>query len=493
MRTHRRGTAAALVVALTAMLGVVACGSGAQGTAHAAAPPPAALAPPPPPSTASREVGPLPSLAPLVESVKAAVVNVDVTAGIRNARLGTDAEPLERFFGFGSPERRPPVRGKGTGFIIDPQGRVLTNNHVVQDAVSIKVKLDDGRSYDARVLGRDPLTDLALLQLEKVNGKLPVVKLGDSDAMKVGDYVVAIGNPFGLASSVSAGIISGKERDDFGIVPGPYADFIQTDAAINPGNSGGPLFNLRGEVIGINTAIIGGGSGIGFAVPSNVARNLLPQLEQGEVKRGWLGVQITDLKPDVAQAMNVPVKSGAVVMDVTRGTPAERAGLRSDDVVVSIDGAPVNGSKDLTRIIGSRAPGSTSNLTVYRGSQKREFKVTLGERPDLEGVRERGRGSQAPVEEKSEKLGLSVTDVDARAGAGRGGPSQGAVITEVVPGSRAEEANLEPGMVIVEAGGEPVRSARDFQRILAKAPSGKSLLLRLQVGEARLLRALPVP
>jgi serine protease Do len=477
-------------LALAAMLGVFACNSGAQGTALAAAPAVPALAPPPVAAPSAREVGSLPSLAPLVESVKAAVVNVDVQA-MRNARLGTDADPLERFFGFGAPERRAPARqGTGSGFIIDPGGRVLTNNHVVEQAASIRVRLDDGRAFEARVLGRDPLTDLALLQLEKVNGKLPVVKLGDSDAMRVGDYVVAIGNPFGLASSVSAGILSARAREISG---GPYDDFLQTDAAINPGNSGGPLFNLRGEVIGINTAIIGGGAGIGFAVPSNIARQLLPQLEQGEVKRGWLGVQITDLKADVAEVMKVPVKSGAVVMDVTRGTPAERAGLRADDVVASIDGKPVTGSKDLTRIIGSRTPGSTSTLTVYHGAQKREVKVTLGERPDLEGVRARGRGSQAPVEQKSEKLGLTVTDVEAAAGTSRGGPTQGALIVEVAPGSRAEEANLQPGMVIIEAGGEPVRSARDFQRILAKTAPGKSLLLRLQVGDNKLLRALPIP
>jgi serine protease Do len=364
---------------------------------------------------------------------------------------------------------------------------VLTNNHVVEDAVAIRVRLDDGRMFDARVLGRDPLTDLALIQLEKVQGKLPWVRLGDSDAMRVGDYVVAIGNPFGLASSVSAGILSARARD---IHSGPYDDFLQTDAAINPGNSGGPLFNLRGEVIGINTAIIGGGTGIGFAVPSNMARDLLPQLEKGEVRRGWLGVQIQDLKPDIAEALKAPVKSGAVVMDVNKGTPADKAGIQIDDVIAAIDGKPVSNSKDLTRMIGSHAPGTSSELTVYRGGQKRDVKVTLGERPDLEGVRGRGAAPQRS-EERSEKLGLTVRDAEPQMG--RGGGGQGALIVDVTPGSRADDANLAAGMVIIEAGGEPVRNARDFQRIVSKAPSGKSLLLRIQAGEARFLRALPIP
>ncbi|HYX91576.1 MAG TPA: Do family serine endopeptidase [Myxococcaceae bacterium] len=496
MKTHGRGTAAAVSLVLAALIGLFSCNtqSYASGRAQdeqeqriAAAndPAPAQSAPAAAPQ-GGRELAPMPSLAPLVESVKAAVVNVDVQAAVRGAALGTDTDPLERFFGV--PGRRPqPRQGTGSGFIIDPQGRVLTNNHVVEDAVAIRVRLDDGRMFDARVLGRDPLTDLALLQLEKVQGKLPWVRLGDSDAMRVGDYVVAIGNPFGLASSVSAGILSARARD---IHSGPYDDFLQTDAAINPGNSGGPLFNLRGEVIGINTAIIGGGTGIGFAVPSNMARDLLPQLEKGEVRRGWLGVQIQDLKPDIAEALKAPVKSGAVVMDVNKGTPADKAGIQIDDVIAAIDGKPVSTSKDLTRLIGSHAPGTTSELTVYRGGQKRDVKVTLGERPDLEGVRGRGAAPQRS-EERSEKLGLTVRDAEPQMG--RGGGGQGALIVDVTPGSRADDANLAAGMVIIEAAGEPVRNARDFQRIVSKAPSGKSLLLRIQAGEARFLRALPIP
>src|SRR6266851_4923163 len=237
--------------------------------------------------------------------------------------------------------------GAGSGFIIHPNGTLLTNNHVVEGADAIRVHLEDGRAFDAEVLGRDPLTDIAVVKLKGKLEKLPVATLGDSDAIKVGDWVVAIGNPFGLASSVSAGIISARARQ---IGAGPFDDFLQTDAAINPGNSGGPLFNMKGEVIGINTAIVGGGSGIGFAVPSNMAKLLLPQLEKGQkIRRGWLGVTVQDLTPELAKSLNVPVSRGAVVSDVNPDTPAAKAGLKPEDVVVAVDGNPVDSNRALTR------------------------------------------------------------------------------------------------------------------------------------------------
>ncbi|HLM44919.1 MAG TPA: trypsin-like peptidase domain-containing protein, partial [Myxococcaceae bacterium] len=274
---------------------------------------------------ATREAQALPSLAPLVESVKGAVVNVDVQAKASMSE-GGENPLMDRFFGGGGGggprgQRREPVRqGAGSGFIIDSKGLVLTNNHVVEGAVSIRVRMDDGRSFDAEIVGRDPLTDVALIRLKgKVDG-LPTVKLGDSDGMRVGDWVVAIGNPFGLASSVSSGILSARARD---IHSGPYDDFLQTDAAINPGNSGGPLFNLKGEVVGINTAIVGGGTGIGFAVPSNLVKALVPQLEKdGAVTRAWLGIGIQDLTQDLAKALALPVSEGAIVSQVNNNSPA---------------------------------------------------------------------------------------------------------------------------------------------------------------------------
>src|SRR5262249_53642510 len=275
-------------------------------------------------------------------------------------------------------------QGAGSGFIIHPNGTVLTNNHVVEGADAIRVRLEDGRSFDANVLGRDPLTDVAVVKLKGKVENLPVVPLGDSDSMKVGDWVLAIGNPFGLASSVSAGIISARARQ---IGAGPYDDFLQTDAAINPGNSGGPLFNLKGEVIGINTAIVGGGTGIGFAVPSNIAKALLPQLEkEGAVSRGYIGVHIQDLNPDLAKGLSVPVKEGAVISDVVDDGPGKAAGLQRDDVVTAIDGQKVSSGGALSRAVGLKRPGTTSTLNVYRGTKQMELKVHLATRPDLAKV-----------------------------------------------------------------------------------------------------------
>ncbi len=459
-----------------------------QGTAPAPSPEQPAQSTTTPPSSQPREVGTLPSLAPLVQSVKGAVVNVEVrqrAAGSSRAHGGLGGNPFDPFFGMPNPHEAPQQRqGAGSGFIIDPRGRVLTNAHVVQDASTIQIKLDDGRQFAAKVLGSDPLTDLALLQLEGGDlGQLPTVKLGNSDELQVGDYVVAIGNPFGLASSVSAGILSARARD---INAGPYDDFLQTDAAINPGNSGGPLFNLRGEVMGINTAIVGGGTGIGFAVPSNIASALLPQLEGGEVRRGWLGVGVQDLTAELGRALGVDAKEGAVVSDVTAGTPAARGGLKPDDIIVSVNGEAVDSARTLTRTVGFMQPGREVTLQVLRGGDKRELKVTLGERPDLERVR-RPQAPEPEEEARTSGLGLTLRD-----GGMRGTPP-GALILQVEPGSVAESAGLAPGMTIVEAGGEPVKSARELTRIVQRAKSGSTLLLRVQVGQGRVLRALPIP
>jgi serine protease Do len=261
-------------------------------------------------------------------------------------------------------------QGQGSGFIIDPTGLILTNNHVVENAINIRVQLNDGRAFDAKVLGRDPLTDLALLKIQGEVKDLPVARLGNSDEVRVGDGVVAIGNPFGLTSSVSAGILSATARD---IQSGPYDNFLQTDAAINPGNSGGPLFNMKGEVIGINTAIVGGGTGIGFAVPSNMATRLLPQLQKGEIHRGWLGVSVQDLTPELAQALNVTTaRKGAIITDVQGDTPAAKAGLKTDDVILRIDNEPIESSRGLTRTVGFRQPGESVKLDIFRNGKAQQ-------------------------------------------------------------------------------------------------------------------------
>src|SRR5215831_223686 len=433
----------------------------------------------------AREISGLPSLAPLVESVKSAVVNVDVQSRVNASRFsaGSDEEDFfDRFFG--APGRGGRRRGgdqirqgMGSGFIIDPNGTVLTNNHVVEGAVAIRVRLDDGRSFDAQVMGRDPLTDVAVIKLKGKVEKLPYVGLGDSDAMRVGDWVVAIGNPFGLASSVSAGIISASGRR---ITGGPYDDFLQTDAAINPGNSGGPLFNLKGEVIGINTAIVGGGTGIGFAVPSNMAKALLPQLEkEGTVSRGYLGVGIQDLTPDLAKGLGVPTKEGAVVTEVRADGPAKKAGVQTDDVITAIDGQKVVSRGALTRAVGAKRPGSTATLDVFRGSKQMEIKVVLAPRPDLEGVNQQSQSGGSDEESTwQQKSGLSLRNVEPRYAQSIGAPTEGALVTDVAPGSPAERAGLAPGMIITEISRKPVRNSSEAVRALKSAKSGSTVLIR---------------
>ncbi|MCP3100651.1 trypsin-like peptidase domain-containing protein [Myxococcus sp. K15C18031901] len=506
--------------ALALVLGQAGCKRGSEEP-----PEPAASAPPSSPDTrpeAPQEAPPseqapsqpvmppdmhraLTSIAPLVESVKSAVVNVEVreaqpSPGQKSPWGGADEDDSPfgglpwgsgpQPFGGQQPQEDAPQQGLGSGFIIDPRGLVLTNNHVVADATRIGVQLPDGREFSAKVLGTDPLTDVAVLQLQGDVKKLPVVRLGDSDALRVGDWVVAIGNPFGLASSVSLGIVSAKARD---IQVGPYDDFLQTDAAINPGNSGGPLFNLKGEVVGINTAIAGQGSGIGFAVPSNMVRELLPQLEKkGAVTRGWLGLVVQDSSPDLGRALKTPSGEGAVVAQVNEDTPAAEAGLRQDDVIVAADGKPITTGRALTRTVAQKAPGTELKLTVYRDGKKREVKVKLGTRPDLEGVSKR----PPPVEDEEahQRVGLSLSDMDARLARAQELPRAGALVTDVVPGSSAEHADMVPGMVVVEAQGKPVHGATDLVQVMREATPGESVLLRVALpGGRRELRALTAP
>ncbi|HYH99510.1 Do family serine endopeptidase [Hyalangium sp.] len=493
--THASRLLGLLVVGV---LGLAGCDKGPPASPPEGAPGTAPAAPETDrePVTAAPQLSaePLASMAPLAESVRSAVVNVEVRARGRGSRgLPMPEDPFGE--GIPWPWRDPgpgpqdPLRqGVGSGFIIDPSGVVLTNNHVVEGAVQISVNLTDGRQLEAEVLGSDPLTDVAVLKLQGKEVKdLPVVRLGDSDAMRVGDWVLAVGNPFGLASSVSVGILSAKARN---IQAGPYDDFLQTDAAINPGNSGGPLFNMKGEVIGINTAIVGGGTGIGFAVPSNLVTALLPQLEkEGAVTRGWLGVGVQDLTPTLAEAMRLPVREGAVVVSVEAGSPSARAGLELDDTLVALNDKPITSSGALTRAVALMRPGTEVTLTLYRNGQKLERKVTLGTRPDLEGIASR-RGPPS-AEEPQQRIGIGLSDVSSQLE--RRGLPQGALITQVVPGSVAERAGLMPGMVVVEAAGRPVRSAADLVRLLRDARAGSAVLLRVQFQDARGLRALTIP
>jgi len=329
------------------------------------------------------------TLAPLVEEVKPAVVNIGTTQAPRQQpRRGFRApfrgqEPFEdffeRFFGGPMPQESRPQQSLGSGFIIDKEGYILTNNHVLENAGTISVKLANEKEYEAKVVGRDPRTDLALIKIN-ARADLPVVQLGDSDALRVGDWVIAIGNPFGLGQTVTAGIVSAKGRV---IGQGPYDDFIQTDAAINPGNSGGPLFNTKGEVVGINTAIFsqsGGNIGIGFAVPISMAKGLVPQLKaKGRVSRGWLGVSIGPVTDEASKELKLKDKKGALVMEVVERSPADRAAIQQGDVIVSFDGKDVAGSTDLPRIVGNTAIGKEVTVRVIREGRTLDLKVTIRE------------------------------------------------------------------------------------------------------------------
>ncbi|HYV46309.1 MAG TPA: Do family serine endopeptidase [Myxococcaceae bacterium] len=440
----------------------------------------------------------LPTLAPLIETAKTAVVNVDVQSRVNRAEMQGDLfdfmQPRRGGRG-GGDGREQLAQGKGSGVIIDGRGMVLTNNHVVQDAVLIRVGLDDGRTFDAEIVGRDPATDVALVRLKGKLDNLPVARFGDSDAMRVGDWVFAVGNPFGLASSVSLGIISAKARN---ITGGQYDDFLQTDAAINPGNSGGPLFNLRGEVVGINTAIAGNATGIGFAVPSNLARALVPMLEKdGGVTRGWLGIGIQTVTPEIGSALGVPVQEGAVVLQVNDGSPARRAGLKQDDVIVTLDGAKIPTGDALTRMIALKRPGSTSSVEYYRGGKRLEAKVTLGTRPDPQAATRRPASREAPVDENNkQRVGLALQDVDPGFASEMGLPAHGAMVTDVVPGSVAERADITRGMVIVEADRRPVHGSAELNKLIKSKHSGEVVLMRVATpgGSGNtVLRALTVP
>jgi serine protease Do len=427
------------------------------------------------------------SFANLAQSVKDSVVNISTTqvmsGGAANPFQGPDS-PLRDFFGddffkhfFGDvPQGRMKTHALGSGFVLDKQGLILTNNHVVEKASEIKVKLENGKEYTAKVLGRDPKTDLALIKVKPdANFPAPLV-LGDSDATRVGDWVMAVGNPFGLGETVTVGIISAKGRI---IGAGPYDDFLQTDAAINPGNSGGPLFNMKGDVIGINTAIIAQGQGIGFAIPISMAKELLPQLEAGKIVRGWLGVMIQDVTPDLAKSFNLKETNGVLVSDVTQGSPATDAGFKQGDVIIRFDGKPVANAHALSRLVAATAPGTKAKVDILRDGSPMPVLVTIGTMP------------QSPQEanmspEKGTTWGMAVQEITPELARGLGlNPDEGGVvIASVQPGSPAGEAGLQSGDVIKEVNRQKIKGLRDYNQGLEK--TGQSLLLLIKRGSGRI-------
>ncbi|HWP35484.1 MAG TPA: DegQ family serine endoprotease [Thermodesulfobacteriota bacterium] len=425
------------------------------------------------------------SFAELVERLEPAVVNIQVTKvgpAVVNPFEGT---PFEDFFRPGPGQPRPRIQGAGSGFVISPDGYIVTNNHVVEGAREVKVTLASGDEYQARIIGRDPKTDLALIKVEP-KSPLPAVTLGDSDKLRVGDWVLAIGNPFGLEGTVTAGIVSAKGRV---IGAGPYDDFLQTDAAINPGNSGGPLFNLRGEVVGINTAIVAQAQGVGFAIPINLAKTLLTQLrEQGYVTRGWLGVMIQPVTPAIARALGLKEARGALVADVVPDGPAARAGVRPGDVITSVQGQTVAEANTLPRVVAGIKPGTRVELGIIRNGQAQKLSVTVGRMPQEEqeaaaGGDEEGRGAG--------RLGLALDDVPVGLARQLGLPrGRGALVTAVEPGSPAERAGLRPGDVLVEVNRQPVNGAEAAAAAIRRAPRGEPLLVRIARQEGQLYAAI---
>jgi serine protease Do len=429
------------------------------------------------------------SFADLAERLSRSVVNIRVvkverTAGPEGLGPGT---PFEEFFGqfFGGVPRMPRgerQQGAGSGFVLAPEGMIITNNHVVEGAKEITVTLADKREYPAKIVGRDPKTDIALLKID-VKEPLPAVVLGDSDRLRVGDWVVAVGNPFGLSNTVTAGIVSAKGRV---IGAGPYDDFIQTDASINPGNSGGPLFNLQGEVIGINTAIVAQGQGIGFAVPVNQAKALVPQLEaKGEVTRGFLGVSIQDITPDLARSLKLADVKGALVADVTAGGPAEAAGVKRGDVVMRYDGKEVADAHTLPALVAGTPVGKTVTLAVRRNGTEEELRATVGRMP---GERAEASGAAEP---EQGKWGLALRELTPQTARRLGLPAgEGLVVAGVRPGSPAAEAGVRPGDVVLEVNRQKVTSVQEAQELVRKQGDEAPLLLLIKRGDATLFAAL---
>ncbi|MGQ0735676.1 MAG: trypsin-like peptidase domain-containing protein [Acidobacteriota bacterium] len=422
------------------------------------------------------------NFADVVERLNPAVVNIDATARSRRSGRQTPGRGPARPDGLGEPfERRgdPPRRGAGTGFIIDGAGHILTNHHVIENAERITVKLTDGRSVRAAVVGSDPDTDIALLKVE-VEAPLPHAQLGDSDHLRVGEWVCAIGNPLAYEHTVTVGVVSFLGRKLFDMSLDHY---IQTDAAINLGNSGGPLINARGEVIGINSAISRQATSIGFAIPINQAKAILPQLiATGGVSRGYIGVALRDVDPDLRASLSLPQSAGALVQDVTAGSPAARAGLKPYDLITAVDGRDVQTNNDLIRDIAGRAPGSTARLEVVRDGRPREVTVKLAERSSArDDTAQRAPGRQpsppTPFMAGPSDLGVTVIAVEA-ANAHRFDLPAGMIgllVQRVEPLGPAHEAGIERGQVLLEINRQPVSSVAALGRVLAGVRGGDAV------------------
>ena len=445
----------------------------------------------------------------IAKAVSPAVVNIRSTSRQRAQEMteffGGGDDLLERFFGGGQGNRQQPrprereqeTQAAGTGFVISRDGYILTNNHVVEGATKIEVAFfneDTDIYYEAKVIGRDPLTDSALIQLVDAKKDLTEVKFGDSSQMQPGDWVVAIGNPFGLGHTVSVGVISATRASGLPVAAQRRADVLQTDAAINPGNSGGPLLNARGEVVGINTAIFTdarqqGNIGIGFAIPINNVRELIPQLRTGKITRGVIGVSVQPVPPEALDEFGLKERRGALVGQVTRGQPAQKAGIEPGDIILEFNGKPVRNTDELVNTVVRTKPGTTVPVKVLRDKQERTLSVTVDELDlDNEGTRARTtrETSSEPAEESAEKFGITITQLTPEQAQRLRAPAdtQGVVVSEVEPGSPAFRAGLVPSDIITRINRQPVRTPQEAGRVLAAVPSGSTaFILALRRGQ----------
>ena len=426
----------------------------------------------------------------VVKKVMPAVVHIRVEKTVKNTG-GFDGDDdfynnpfFQQFFGpqFRQQPRQFKQQGQGSGFIISKDGEILTNNHVVEGADSITVILSDKQQVKAKLIGADPETDIALLKIDD-GDNLPVVPLGDSDALEVGEWVIAIGNPFGLSQTVTVGVVSAKGRNQVGI--NDYENFIQTDAAINPGNSGGPLLNIHGEVIGINSALYtktGGYMGIGFAIPINMVKTVEAQLNaKGKVTRGWVGVAIQNVDENLAKSFNLKKAEGILISEVQHGSPAEKAGLKQGDVILRLNNTPLDDANDLRNQISLLSPGSKAGLQIIRDGKTQDIEITIGEQPanfsklakggsaDTTGLNQFGLSMQNLSPELAERFGYKQ--------------DQGVIIKGVEPGSTAALAGLKPGLLIEEVNRQRVHTLQELDTVLRNSKTSKRVLLRVQNGE----------
>ena len=426
----------------------------------------------------------------LAEQARPGVVNIQTVKTIKGGgRVFRHffGSPFQNPFGeqnpFGpGPEENPPEsfeqKSLGSGFVIDRDGTIVTNNHVVENADQIKVKLSNGKEFDAKVLGRDPKTDLAVIKIDASQDLKPL-RMGNSDDLKVGSWVVAIGSPFGLEQTVTAGIVSAKGRV---IGSGPYDNFIQTDASINPGNSGGPLINMNGEVVGINTAIIASGQWIGLAIPVNMASEIVPQLKaKGKVTRAQLGGMIQEVTPALAQSFGLKEKKGALVSQVLNDSPAEKAGIEQGDIILEFEGKEISDSKDLPRIVAGTPVGKMVTVKLSRNGKTLTKEVKLGEMEEKTAV------AEAP---SRKLLGVKVQNITPDMVGALGLKStSGVLIAEVEPGSPASSGGLQRGDVVLEVNRKPIKDAQSFRKSVEEAKGGETLLLLVKRGEGTLFAA----